>query len=477
MRSEYDFLIYKSGSTYYAKSGATGLEVYSNASCALVIQYASDQLTSGGIIEFKKPNTTNDPIPLTSGITFKPGISIKGNGIRFDVSAVNGTVFYFNYAGAAGASSELITRIENIYAYDPSHDADNLLIRFRSIRRGGVISNIVSNGVYNVIKIEGESYDTLVEAVTGMGCGGIFIDIEPYDIYNPTGPHIHACEHSTQTGTTAIGVKVGALIQDATISDSWFEDVKYPIWNEGTFTKIIGCLLTSTSGDCIYDIGLYTNIIGNNIGGGCGIRLIGGTDQYTEIVGNVFRYNGPCITGDTSVDNKFVMIDSNLFWLGDEIGISGRLSNCIISNNIFRNNGTVHGTGIYFATYGADCIVTGNIFDSLSRAINIAGSVEIVISDNKIISCTNPPIIPSTAKVNDNYGTGIIYKNAGTLQFTAATTLVVTHGLSVTPTKVIVTGSDANSNALWITSIGATTFTVNRGNSTGTPWIYWYAEV
>ena len=64
---------------------------------------------------------------------------------------------------------------------------------------------------------------------------------------------------------------------------------------------------------------------------------------------------------------------------------------------------------------------------------------------------------------------------AGTANYTAAATLDITHGLGVAPTKVVVTGSDANSATLWVTAIGTTTFTINRGNSTGTPAIYWVA--
>jgi len=75
-----------------------------------------------------------------------------------------------------------------------------------------------------------------------------------------------------------------------------------------------------------------------------------------------------------------------------------------------------------------------------------------------------------------NWTSRVFASKSGKATFTAATTLVVTHGLGATPTKVLVTGSDTNSSALWITSIGGTTFTINRGNSTGTPDVYWYVE-
>jgi hypothetical protein len=66
---------------------------------------------------------------------------------------------------------------------------------------------------------------------------------------------------------------------------------------------------------------------------------------------------------------------------------------------------------------------------------------------------------------------------SGKATFTAATTLVVTHGMAVAPTKVLVTGSDANSATLWVTAIGAVTFQINRGNATGTPDVYWMAQI
>lgn len=407
------YIVYKSASTYYAKNTRTGIVDSSGATLSTVLQYCSDQLTSGGTIEFQHTSNTYE-YTLTAPVTFGPGVCLLGNGARIDITAVNGCAFYFNYNGIAGASSELTTVIRDFCFYDSTNDVDNLAIHFRSIRRGGVISNIVSNGVYNVVLVDGESYDTLIEAVTGMNCGGIFIDIEPYDIYYPTGPHIHACEFSVQTGTTAIGVKVASGCQNISITDSWFESIKYPIYDLGTFTKIQGNLLTSASGGAaIYEGGSYCNIIGNNIGTACGILLIGGATLHTAIIGNVFRYCAPCIKGDTSTDNKYCTIDGNILWIGDEIGISGRISESIISNNIFKPNTTPPlGTGIYFDTYGANCSIEGNLFSGLVRGINISASVALKVCNNYDYNCTNGPILPSGAIQSGNTGTGYLNQEA-----------------------------------------------------------------
>ena len=57
----------------------------------------------------------------------------------------------------------------------------------------------------------------------------------------------------------------------------------------------------------------------------------------------------------------------------------------------------------------------------------------------------------------------------------AATSLVVTHGLTSTPTAVTATPS-LNTGAWWVTAIGATTFTINWVTSSSPTW-YWSARI
>ena len=87
-------------------------------------------------------------------------------------------------------------------------------------------------------------------------------------------------------------------------------------------------------------------------------------------------------------------------------------------------------------------------------------------------------VLPSTANYVNIYGNpGYVNRASGKIQYTAAATVVVTHGLSAAPTKIILSGTNADTATLWYDTVGATYFTINRGNTTGTPWVSWYAEV
>jgi len=55
--------------------------------------------------------------------------------------------------------------------------------------------------------------------------------------------------------------------------------------------------------------------------------------------------------------------------------------------------------------------------------------------------------------------------------------VAVTHGLAAAPTKINVTGSTADTNALYVDTIGTTTFTVRcSGNVGANRTVYWNAE-
>jgi hypothetical protein len=56
--------------------------------------------------------------------------------------------------------------------------------------------------------------------------------------------------------------------------------------------------------------------------------------------------------------------------------------------------------------------------------------------------------------------------------------IIVTHGLWATPTKIVVTGTEAETMTLYVDTIGATYFTIHTPESVSSNrTIYWYAEV
>jgi len=230
-----------------------------------------------------------------------------------------------------------------------------------------------------------------------------------------------------------------------------------------------------------------------------------------QIANNYFHniVGGPAIL---STKENHILVSGNQFDIAADVSaIKGKLSFTNISGNSFMGYSNANGTGIEVTSNVSNQTITSNIFLTMKSGILAARNATIngnafndvdsviisgytssiigndfsgcagtlsptdsVIEGNRFESHTGA-IAPTTSILRNN--SGYLTNAAGTANFTAATSLVITHGLAATPTKVIVTGSDANSNALWVTSIGATTFTINRGNSTGTPAVYWYAEV
>jgi len=65
--------------------------------------------------------------------------------------------------------------------------------------------------------------------------------------------------------------------------------------------------------------------------------------------------------------------------------------------------------------------------------------------------------------------------NGGTAAYDNVTSLVVAHGLAVTPTSVTVAPS-ANVGAVWVTDIDGTNFTVNSGSAVAGASVYWRAQ-
>lgn len=131
-------------------------------------------------------------------------------------------------------------------------------------------------------------------------------------------------------------------------------------------------------------------------------------------------------------------------------------------------------------------ILQNQFYNTTARAISFAtnGTLNKVrILDNEFDTCTAPAIggtIPSDCIIRGLPGSGWVTQNSGAVSVADGGT--ITHGLSATPTKVRVTGSQGTpSNFISVTALGATTFVVNIKTTAGTPGttqtIYWEAEV
>jgi len=162
-----------------------------------------------------------------------------------------------------------------------------------------------------------------------------------------------------------------------------------------------------------------------------------------------------------------------------EVAGSQRCDLVTIDGNMARQH--TAGTMIQVAS-GYKWLITHNTFVAAS------GSVEMEITDamqNFIIAnnaLTRGITVTSThatypPKLLNNIGFATEGHGVATIT-NPATTVVVTHGLGTTPTQVLLTPQADPADDLWVTSIGATEFTINIGTTPGASLdIMWSAKV
>lgn len=157
----------------------------------------------------------------------------------------------------------------------------------------------------------------------------------------------------------------------------------------------------------------------------------------------------------------------------------------ILGGNFNSNNqSNVSGVGIFAASGSFINIQGAKIRDwqatqTQAYGLNIAAGVTNSNFSNLLIN-TNTPVV-------NNGGAGVIlkdiqgWKTEGVGRATirsGQSSIAVTHGLAATPTKINVTGSTADTNALYVDTVGTTTFTVHSsGNVGANRFVYWKADV
>jgi len=534
-----DYIIYRIGNTYFAKNTHTGNIDSSGPVASTVIQYACDHMPTldyqyneghmaigvkpGGVIAFM----FND-YSITTKITVPAGVKIYGNGSRMECSSLNDTCFSFNDAGVEIWLWGAITGIDGFFFHGNDDNSKNLngkCAYFNNIPYTVSVTHCAALRMNNGVTIDNSTWLTWIEGFHLQSFRGIGIELKSSATDSTAnGSHIIDCDIEGADVASAIGVSaIGPAthpLEEIKIQGCWFEQVPNGIKLCGYRCTIDGNRISGHSSlaggtlinilqaggnngqenmitnNGIFSAGLEvalidiqttyetTSIFNNyfkNSGAGPSIRST--TENYLLINGNHFVGAGTCI----SVKGAYLVADGNMFGsVTTGIEILGNDTFQTITGNTFfsctngimnaryavisDNNFTTVNGGVLISATNASS-VCNNVFTSCNSSISVTSGV---FSNNTFDGFTGSLTLTSST-VNGNLG--YVNKLSGTIQFTAATTVVVTHGMVTTPTKVVATGSDVNSASLWVTNIGATQFTINRGNSTGTPWVYWYAEV
>lgn len=205
---------------------------------------------------------------------------------------------------------------------------------------------------------------------------------------------------------------------------------------------------------------LWDVVISNNRLTSWASNCIEISEAVKEVVisGNVFDdYNL-----EDAADNEAISVEPA--WTGDDL---------IIANNIFSTS-VSSGSGIKLQA-GSNIIVSGNRIKNNARGIWVlVGVADYIITDN-ILSDNTTSMLDSGGAVTKTISRNIGYvtENSGSSLITsAATTVVVTHGLAVTPAaeNITIIGKENPTNSVgtvWVDTITSTQFTVNVENDPG----------
>lgn len=232
-----------------------------------------------------------------------------------------------------------------------------------------------------------------------------------------------------------------------------------------------------------------TNIVGNsfiNNTASNSIEAVG--TSAARIINLVISGNSLENCGSTNAQYaiKMVYVD-NLEITDNHLSRSGRLTvtNC--------RNVNVHGNFITLSAYTGmeftsvqNATINGNsIYSGTFRSITVVSAAyattQVMISDNYIVSAHATRIYQDGSYTNfrvlNNAGWVTEASGVATI-LNGQSYITVTHGLSATPTKVIVTSGTGGTYTLYVTTLGATTFRIYADSAvSGNQTVYWYAVV
>jgi len=421
--SEASYIIFKDGSTYYARNGTTWAIDYSGTNAAVVTQAAINALPNGGTIFVK-----SGLYELSQQVTVNSYISLLGEEIGFsgDPAILKGTVFKVQdgaditpFAIASGArncylgkfiidgnrANQTLTSLDGIVGAG-SQKVSCVIddIWFFNIKRH--LININSASIMKILNCYGEYWGS-----DGVECNGLNL---------------------------------------VSYSDGWVEE-----------NHLGG-----------------TNVYG--IGSAC--SLAGGNNYISRNVFSLAPYYGLLVTGDYNriINNR---IEHNG---RHDLYVYGGDGN-IISGNQFQNENRKTQANAYdFVRLDGsayDNIVVGNrMYDYSSPAIQVRYAISTTVTVSRTLILHNNLINGYYTKGINSLGTedivrqniGYITENSGTATITASTSVTFNHGLAGTATHVEI-GWKTTGYGTWSWSANSTDVTITVTVS-GTYSFSWSAE-
>jgi Right handed beta helix region len=269
---------------------------------------------------------------------------------------------------------------------------------------------------------------------------------------------------NTTTGTNAYGEGLRLTWTDENvIAFNHFENNGNP--NDGTY------------GFHIYDQNGLATYVANSFVNGMGVMKFDGLQN--RIIGNAFDGNGGnCIQINASA-NQTIVTNNTFLNVGFRAtggsansvnGIYVNSTEAIIKDNYFQACGGSYpytNSFVKIDTGATYSIVEGNTFNVQSTSGTLTGLI--IFVSGRPAGCRT--------RFNDGYDSvnsvqAYVTENYGTATITSGnTSIAVTHGLGITPNigqiQVTPQASLGSASKFWISSVGATTFTINVDSNPG----------
>jgi len=428
----YSYIIWTDGTTVYAKNGSTGQIEYSDTSSNAykVIQYAIDKTVESGKwgTVFVKAGLykLTDTIYLWSGVGL---VGEKHGWCDIRTTQYTGTILL-------GNMNKPILKVAvhpNYVGADP--------MKFSVYKCFPYLANIAIFGSYNSnyganngIEITSEAgiYDFVMTGVLVgyVGGSGLYVD-NPYVKIWITQSY---SEFNQQHGVYANNVGLIA-INEAYISYNSGNGVELDTWGS---VRVMNSVLIHNGRGIVVEGG-YGVIVGNDIS----------SNSRDGIYVQKLRYD------------VYVTIDGNT--IGNNGDGTGTYSNLRVDNgrvtatgNTFVENRSPAKTSYHIDIRGGYLVLVGNMF---------AGT-----PTHGFVNA-----MAGTLLVRDNIGYTTVNSGVATIP-AGSTRVTVSHGLSATPTKVLVT--PYGNAKVWVENITATSFDIvtNTAPTTNLK-VAWYAEV
>lgn len=478
------------------------------------IQTAIDNLTNGGLIEFTSGHaycTGYITIPASLPFTF------QGQG------AV--TIFSFSRADLSASNRQLFTN----YNGSTRNDVSDVHFRhMKFVEENEVVSTSYGDGI-GIGDTDGDSTNHNVSVIgcefDHCGCrvknvdtgrvivAGNYIHDIAGNCLNDIGLNVRYCDApvliDANTIDTVYDMAIeakdctsGLIIRGNTVIDSGQTGTDYAICTDSSVD--VQVCLNNVQGrygiiseDDIGPVLISHNTVSGTTSYGIGIwvRDNGDSSPYqVEITHNTVTNMKYGIEAESVADaiishNKIRTVAQWGIYVCDTLSVTPRRTQILYNDVYDFADVTAYTAGIYCKVDYADII--GNNIDgnSNSNARGIMGNnatqANVRILDNSILGigkASNKMYQVGTgAQIERN--AGYVTEAKGTSKIdSGATTVNVTHGLSATPTVINVTFAEAGTNDYgrwWISSAGATTFTVNVSSDPGASNLdfWWEAKV